>query len=109
MTNDLEVLYVTDFDLIVGLQYSVVKALYPEDSFRPGEPTDDPNSPVHRLGPMVVYSVIKGAGGARLNSLDLFLSVQWYAAHRYRTGADVHAALPRIALGVALGGDCVPW
>ena len=107
LSNELEMLYLTDFGLILGVQYTIVHAFYPDSAFLSGEPTDNPNTPVHRVGPLAVYTFFDHPG-ARFNSPSLFIILQWYARHRYRTGEDTHAALPRIVFGFAFEGDLFP-
>ena len=36
------------------------------------------------------------------------LLVQWWAQHRWRTGEDVHPAMPYIVLGFSFEGDFFP-
>lgn len=80
----------------------------------------DPNGPMHRLGPLVAYN-FKESYHARFNAPTVFLALQWWIAHRYRTGdasqreamlgngvspSDFTAsAFPYIALGFSFRGD----
>lgn len=108
LRNELDLICFTGWGgLLLGARYTVIHALYPESVFFPGEPTDNPNSPIHRVGPMAVYTFFDRPG-ARFNTPSLILILQWHAKHRYRTGADVSAALPQIIVGFAFSGDLAP-
>jgi hypothetical protein len=80
----------------------------------------DPNGPMHRIGPLIAYN-IRESYHARFNAPTVFLAVQWWVSHRYRTGdrsaqetmlgnstaaADyVASAMPYLALGFSFRGD----
>jgi hypothetical protein len=108
LNNDTELLYVTDFGLTAGVRYTVGHAWYGPEHFAPGEDTSaNPNYPFHRLGPMVAYSFWKDRGGAFDNPTVLAV-VNWWAQHRYRTGADVTQAFPLVLIGFSFTGDLTP-
>jgi hypothetical protein len=46
-----------------------------------------------------------GSNEADRNSLTLLLLVNWYLAHRWRTGQDVSAAIPYVLLGLSFHHD----
>lgn len=80
----------------------------------------DPNGPMHRIGPLVAYN-FKESYHARFNAPTVFLALQWWVTHRYRTGdrsaqemmlgngtspSDFNpSAFPYIALGFSFRGD----
>ncbi len=46
--------------------------------------------------------------GAKFNTPTVFVLVQWYLKHRFRTGADTSQALPLIGVGFQMTGDFLP-
>jgi hypothetical protein len=108
VNNDLDVLYVTKGGLSAGVRWTSNFAYYQAKHFLPGEDTGrDPNTPMHRLGPLLAYSFWKDRGGAFDNPTILFIA-NWWLEHRYRTGADVSRALPYVVLGFQFTGDLLP-
>lgn len=88
VTNDSDVLYLSDFGLTAGIRTSVTKAFYPDDIFLPGESTNDPNGPTVRVGPLIAYTFYdKPEEKKRFNKPSILLISQWWVKHRYRTGA----------------------
>ena len=106
--NEADLLFVFDFGLVVGARYTLIHALYRDEHFAPGEATDNPNTPSHRVGPLFAYTFFKDPG-AMWDAPSLILMIQWWAGHRYRTGADSHAALPQMVLAFHFKGDLLPW
>jgi hypothetical protein len=106
LANDLDLLYLTRFRLVVGLRYSTVQPLYRDADFRPGEP-HEANNGYHRLGPLIAYTFFERPY-ARFSRPTLILITNWYASHRYRTGADVNAGIPYLALAFFFASDLVP-
>ncbi|MBS2022023.1 MAG: hypothetical protein JST92_06405 [Deltaproteobacteria bacterium] len=107
LLNDLDVLYLSDHGLTVGLQWSWQDARLTAAQFAPGEDTTDPNSPTHRIGPLVAYKLFTHPG-QWLTSPTVFLLAQTWLKHRYRTGAETSQAVPFVALGIAFWGDLLP-
>ena len=104
--NDADVLYQTGRGLSVGLRWASSHAFYAPGHFSPGEPQENLNT-THRLGPVVAYTFAE-QDGARFNSPTVLLIVNWWLAHRYRTGADSSAFFPYLALGFSFSGDLLP-
>lgn len=104
LTNDTDVVYLSDVGLVIGLRNSVVHAFYSEGDYPPGESTDNPNTPSVRLGPLAAYMFFDRPG-SRFNKPTVLLILNWYLKHRYRTGTDVSQGLPYIVLGFKLEGD----
>lgn len=104
--NDADVLYQTGRGLTLGLRWASSHAFYGPSHFSPGEPQVNPNT-THRLGPVVAYTFAE-QDGARFNSPTVLLMVNWWLAHRYRTGADSSAFFPYLALGFSFSGDLLP-
>jgi hypothetical protein len=107
MTNELDALYVFDFGLTVGARYTVTQAFYQARHFQPAEPISQPNGPTHRVGPAVLYTFFDRPH-QRFNKPTLILLTQWWAQHRFRTGADVSPALPYLVLAFRFEGDLLP-
>jgi len=96
LTNDADLLlFLEDDHLIVGARHTMGHV------FGDAERTD---VPTHRVGPLVAYKLWKDPG-SRLDEPTVFLLTQWHVQHRYRTGADVHSAIPYVACGFAFKGD----
>ncbi len=95
-TNDADVLYISPFGLIIGARYTISKAFY-----RTGE---DPNGPTHRLGPSLSYVVFQNPGAA-FDSATVFVLLNWWLKHRWRTGADVSAGFPFLSVGFSFTGE----
>ncbi len=107
LTNDLDVLYLFKHGLKVGGRYTVTQAFYKDRHFQDGEPNTQPNGPTHRIGPALLYTIYDKPE-RRFNKPTLILLTQWWARHRYRTGADVSGAVPAIVLGFLFEGDLLP-
>ena len=108
LMNEADLLFMFDMGLVVGARYTLIHALYREDHFAPGEATDNPNTPTHRVGPLLAYTFFKDPG-AMWDAPTLILMIQWWASHRYRTGADSHAGIPQMVLAFHFKGDLLPW
>lgn len=117
MTNDADFLYLFDFGLTLGARYTYTLPFYRDSDFLPGESTDDPNGPTHRVGPAVLYQPPKWSAKAaarhnhsrkRWRKPTAILLVQWWAKHRFRTGADSSPAIPYVVLGLRFEGDFTP-
>jgi len=107
MTNDLDVLYLANKRLTLGARYTVTEAFYLPRHFQDAEPVSRPNGPTHRVGPAVLYTFFNRPH-QRFNKPTLIVLVQWWAAHRFRTGVDVSAAIPYFVLGFRFEGDIWP-
>ena len=106
VVNDLDLLWVSDFGLTLGARWTLTHAFYEDRHFEPGEArSQNPNTPHHRLGPFLAYTFWDDQGASKLDRPTALLIVNWWLEHRYRTGEDVSAALPYIALGFAISGD----
>jgi len=93
LTNDSDVLWLSDFGLTVGVRNTITKAFYNDSSFRPGELAiverdGDPNGPTNRVGPLVAYTFYDDPREhPRFNRPSILVISQWWTNHRYRTGA----------------------
>lgn len=107
MTNDLDVLYLFDFGLTLGARYTLTEAFYQARHFQPAEPISRPNGPTHRVGPALLYTFFNRPH-QRFNKPTLIVLMQWWAAHRFRTGQDVSTAVPYLVVGFRFEGDLLP-
>jgi len=108
INNDVDALYVTKLGLSAGVRWTANFAFYRAEHYAPGEDTGrNPNTPMHRLGPLVAYSFYKDRGGVFDNPTVLAV-VNWWLAHRYRDGSDVSQAIPYVVLGFQFTGDLLP-
>jgi hypothetical protein len=100
VTNDLDVLY-QGFEnkLIAGARYTLTVPFY-----QSGAPEQTADNSMHRVGPFVGYT-FKIEDGARFNNPTVFVLVQWWLKHRFRSGAETSAALPLMGVGFQMTGD----
>lgn len=116
VTNDLDVLFVTKFRLMVGARYSIVKPIYTEEEYRFSVDRAAQDNTVQRLGPLLYYTFFD-RGYTGFNKPTLLLVVNWYVDHRYRAGqapASIlpgvfvqHPAMPYIILGFSFQSDFI--
>ncbi|MCB9755146.1 MAG: hypothetical protein H6713_34850 [Myxococcales bacterium] len=106
-TNDLDVLYLFDFGLTLGARYTYTYAFYDEQHFAPGEEVVNVVGPTHRVGPAIIYTFSKRPD-RRFDEPSLIILSQWWAKHPYRTGQDVHAAIPYFVVAFTFKGDLFP-
>lgn len=103
LVNHGHLLYLlTRFNLVFGVRYSLVQALY-SDALLAASGGDNPNSPNHRIGPMVAYQ-FKGIG-KRFRQPTLVLILNWWINNRYRSGQRVHQGVPYGAVAFQFTGD----
>lgn len=93
-SNDLDVLYISPLGLIAGVRYTLVKAFYD---------ASDPNGPSHRFGPSLSYVVFQNPGAA-FDSATIFVLLNWWLKHRFRTGEDVSGGVPFLSVGFSFTG-----
>lgn len=107
-TNDLDLLFQVNSNLIVGVRHAFMGVNYPDNAFPVGEAKSTDSAPTHRIGPLVAYT-FSDVPGEAFNRPTILLVVNWYLDHRFRTGQDVSQAFPYIVLGFAFTGDLVDW
>lgn len=104
LVNDVDVLWQgLDGKLLAGARYTWTNPFY---SAAQGDPagTQVTDNVMHRVGPFLAYT-FKSEDGARLNNPTMFLLVQWWVKHRFRTGADSPQAVPLVGAGFQITGD----
>lgn len=106
-TNDLDVLWQgLGNKMLAGARYTMTLPFYdPNRHIADGETV--PDNSLHRVGPFIGYT-FKIQDGARFNTPTVFVLVQWWLRHRWRTGADTPQALPVIGAGFQMTGDFLP-
>jgi hypothetical protein len=104
--NETDVVYLWTSSFIVGLRYTLTIAWYPSDAYGPGEPQDNPNTPINKLGPVAAWQFLQSDRGL-IQRGNLLFAAQWYLTHRYRTGDTVSGALPFLGLALVFSGDLV--
>jgi hypothetical protein len=105
IANDLDLLYLSKFKLVIGARYSVVLPLYQASDYLPGE-TQVHSNGHQRLGPLLAYTFFD-RGYSRFNKPTLILIANWYLSHRFRTGQDVNQGVPYVVLGFAFTSDII--
>jgi hypothetical protein len=103
VTNDTDLVYLSDKGLIAGARLSVLHAFYRDADFPAGS-SDNPNTPSVRLGPLFAY-IFHDEPGTLFNRPTLLLLTGFWLAHRYRTGEDTSQAVPYVVLGFRCEGD----
>jgi hypothetical protein len=99
LSNDTDLVYVTEFGLVAGLRNTVVHAFDAEGS---GAGSDD--TPTDRLGPLLAY-VFFDRPRAAFNKPTLLLVTGFWLKHRFRTGEDVHQGVPYVVLAFKFEGE----
>jgi len=97
LENQAELLWIPDEHWLLGLRYTLVEAWYPDSAYRPGEPRDNPNTPMMKLGPVLAYCFDRRGQG--FDAPTLFVEAGWWLRHRYRAGGDVSQAIPTVLAG----------
>ncbi|MBW2455656.1 MAG: hypothetical protein JRI68_14150 [Deltaproteobacteria bacterium] len=100
ITNDADLLFLTDFDLKLGIRHTLTHAIY-----RSEHRADQPNinTPTHRIGPAFLYTFFEDDIGSMWNKPTVLVLAQWWAQHRYRTTQS--PALPYLVIGFIQQGD----
>jgi hypothetical protein len=105
ITNDLDLFYFFgETPWIAALRYNWTRPIYSEAAWAnvpEGEPRN--SNIIHRIGPAAGYTFkSKGPG---FQDPTLFVVLNWYLKHEFRTGADVSQAMPYIAIAYLMKGD----
>jgi hypothetical protein len=103
LVNHGHLLYLlTRYNLVFGVRYSAVQPLY-SDALLADSGGHNPNSPNHRIGPMVAYQ-FKGLG-KRFKQPTLVLILAWWINNRYRSGQWSHQGIPYGVVAFQFTGD----
>lgn len=106
MTNDLDLLWVTDIGLVAGARWTMTHVFYESKHYAEGETVgDNPNTPHHRFGPLIAYTFWDDGGQSAFDRPTVLVLVNWWLEHRYRTGVEQSQALPYMVLGFSFTGD----
>ncbi len=108
LTNDTDLVWLFRFGLVAGLRASVVHSFFDPEHYRPGESTENPNTPIVRMGPILAYVFYDGPG-SRFNKPTVLLIANWHLSHRWRTGEDVSQGVPYLVLGFKCSGELLKW
>lgn len=100
MVNNANLLWLASARLLLGVRYTVVHALY-SDQLLGARP--NLNTPNHRVGPMACY--VLPWSWSRFKNPMLALIINWWIDNRYRSGQQVHQAVPYGALAFQVQGD----
>lgn len=105
-TNDLDVVYQgLENKLVAGARYTFTTPFYdPARDYDPNNAVQQADNSMHRVGPFLAYT-FKFEDGAKFNTPTVFLLVQWWVKHRFRTGQDTSQALPLMGVGFQMTGD----
>jgi hypothetical protein len=106
ITNDLDLLYLTNFRFVAGVRYSVVAPQYSSQDLAPGDLVNASTNRQQRIGPLFAYTFFR-RGFARFDQPTLVLILNWYVEHRFRTGVDVNQGIPYGVLAFAFTSDFI--
>ncbi len=101
---DTDLLYVSGGPLTAGLRHTYVNSFFDDSDFAEGEPTTNPNTPIHRLGILMAYK-LNNTKGTLYNEPTIILISQWHLKHRYRAGQEFPQAAPFTVIGFSFNGD----
>jgi hypothetical protein len=101
-TNDADLLWVSDFGLVLGVRDSYA---YTEFTSAQLGGRADPNVPNHRLGALMAYSFYDDPDPVAFDRPTVVTIVSWYVQHRYRAGAQSSQAIPYVVLAFAFTGS----
>jgi hypothetical protein len=107
LTNDTDLVWLFDAPVRLVVRHSLTHAFYTQDDFLPGEPVSQPNGPTLRVGPGVLWTLFDYPG-ARFNRPSIGVLAQWWVRHRWRTGDQIHPALPYAVIAFQFEGDIWP-
>ncbi len=107
LVHDFDLVYSFDFGLRLAARNTLTHAFYRQLDFYPGQAVSQPNGPSARVGPAVLYTFYDRPL-ARFNRPTVLLLLQWWYAHRFRTGADRSAGFPLVAIGFSFDADILP-
>ena len=100
--GDIDIFAQLPVGLIAGARYTLAVPFYGAQHLDPTLP--GPSNASMRVGPALGWQFFQ-RDGAGFNAPTIFLLVQWWLMHRYRTGADTSVALPCISLAFTFNGD----
>ncbi len=101
-SNDADVLWVSDFGLVLGLRDTYTFTSF-TDKQRGGEKDD--SVPNHRLGPVIAYTFFDDPDPCAFDKPTAVLITSWYLDHRHRAGQQTNRAIPYVILGFAFSGS----
>jgi hypothetical protein len=113
LSDDLDLFYIIDLPaggffshgrIAAGARYTAFKPLYDSTDFRPGEDRSKEHNEVHRVGPLVAFSLFDD-GYSRFHEPTIVAYAQWYAAHPNRTGRDMPQGVPYLVLAFIFQSD----
>ncbi|MCA9546556.1 MAG: hypothetical protein KC613_19260 [Myxococcales bacterium] len=105
LVKDTDLLYFANDNWIIGARWTWTKALFEADDYRPGEAQTPNNSPMHRVGPAIIWQMDPKRTGTLFNQPTMFLITQFWLEHASRAGQQVTQAYPYTLLGFAFNGD----
>ncbi len=103
LINSAHLFFVTKVGWLFGVRYTVAEALYSDEDMAAGNLTENPNTPSHRVGPMICYQ-FQGRG-RDWKAPTLIFILNWWVKHRYRAGQSVPQAVPYGVLAFQFTGD----
>jgi len=92
--------------LTAGLNFRYAAPLFTEANFRPGEDPHGLNESNSRLGAIFAYTFFN-RGYTPFDQPTVFVLVQWWLHHHYRTGQDVSGVIPFVAVGFSFQQDFI--
>lgn len=106
ISNNLDLIVVSDFGLKLGARYTVTHGFYSDEVS--GGVDRSELTPTHRVGPAILYTFFEDPPGAGWNAPTVGVLAQWWAKHPYRTGQDTGAGIPYLLVLFTQRGDFAP-
>jgi len=105
LVSDLDAFVFLPKGWLLGARYTATLAFYRARHVPPEEVDRDRSlPPLHRLGPAVLFTFFDDPA-RRFNRPTLILLTQWWIQHPWRTGVDVHPAIPYAAVAFSFEGS----
>jgi hypothetical protein len=101
-SNDADVLWVSDFGLVLGIRDTFTFTSYTDKQLGGKE---DRNKPNHRLGPVIAYTFFDNPDPCAFDKPTAVLIASWYLNHSHRAGQDTNRAIPYVIMGFAFSGS----
>jgi len=104
--SETDLVWLVDSSLMLSLRYSFAHVFYRDSDFSdPAEQREHDNTPWHRLGPVIHYTLFDVLPVKRKYAPSVALLAQWWLKHRFRAGQDSHQAIPFMLLVLFQQGE----
>jgi hypothetical protein len=103
--NDFDLIWASNFGLLVGARYSIAYSIYQDRHYAGGvTPSDAPSNGIQRLGLFFAYTFSENPGST-FEAPTILLMCQWHLVHRFRAGQEVSQWMPQLGLAFQFKGS----